>query len=109
MKINNLYQAKAVALPFVDDPIGELYEDMYIVPIKDSTTGTVKNHLVQSGKFYIRESFFNNEDFFNPKHIDIMIDPETLVDVTDYEMPIFVGCDLARDLDVTFINGEYLK
>ena len=100
---NKLYQAKATALPFREDPIGELYEDMYIDPIENSN-GENKNHLVQSGKFYIREYFLLN-NVYN----DIMIDPESLVDVTeDYGDAIFVGCDLSKDLDITYLNnGEY--
>ena len=88
-------------------PCGELLEDFYVVPVRMGD-GTVKNHLVQSGRFYIRDSHIEtNENGCTERYTDILIDPTTLEDVTDPMNPIFVGCDLAHELDVAYYNGEY--
>jgi hypothetical protein len=102
---NSIFEAEPTALPNYNRKImGELYEDFYIVPVNDGSY--IKNHIVQSGNFYIREYYL--DDLGHIKQIDFKINPETLIDVTDFDNPIFVGCDLARDLDLTYYNGEYL-
>ena len=98
---NSIFTAKAEAIPGYN-PIGELYEDFYLIPVKD-LNGESKTHLIQSGKFYIRElSYIQNENKIS--ECDYFIDPETLIDITDYENPIFMGCDLARELDETYYS-----
>ena len=83
--------------------VGELLEDFYIVPVLLSD-GSTKNQLVQSNKFYIRE-YSIDIDAAKLEYTDYMINPNTLVDVTTE--PVFVGCDLARELDITYVDGEY--
>lgn len=85
-------------------PIGELYEDMYIVPVK-SADGKVKNSLMHSGKFYIREYAYTNNELSSA---DYLIDPSSLEDITDFDNIIAFGFDLAKDLDITYLgDGEY--
>ena len=104
--MDKIYNAKAIALPFTDDPIGELYENVYIIPVKDSD-GVIKTHLIQGGKFYIREKYLSSNNCIDYK--DIMVDPETLVDITDYDNPIkFSGIDLSNSSDITFCAGDYI-
>ena len=105
IKQGHVYTGDPIALPDTDAcrSYGEVFEDFYIVPVKMSD-GTIKNHLVQSGKFYIRESYL---DASGVNYKDVRIDPATLSDVTDPLDPIFIGCDLAREIDLTYYNGEY--
>ena len=101
MSGDRTYTAIPLALPIKYEPYGELFEDFYVVPVVKED-GSVQNHLVQSGKFYIRD-YSNGENNYQ----DILIDPDTLEDVTDPINPIVVGIDLARDIDLTYCNGEY--
>lgn len=77
-------------------PYGELFEDFYIVPVTQKD-GSIKNHFIQSGKFYIRD-YSNGVN----NYIDTMIDPDTLEDVTDPMNPIIVGIDLVREIDKNY-------
>ena len=101
MSGDRTYTAIPMALPIECKPYGELFEDFYIVPMAKED-GSIKNHLIQSGKFYIRD-YSNGVDNYQ----DILIDPDTLEDVTDPMNPILVGCDLARNIDITYYYGEY--
>ena len=100
---DTIFRGQSILIPN-HQPIGELYEDMYIIPIK-STDGKVKNHLIQSGKFYIREYAYTNNELGSA---DYLIDPSSLEDITDFDNIIACGCDLAKNLDITYLdNGEY--
>ena len=99
---DTIFRGQSILIPN-HQPIGELYEDMYIVPVKNSD-GKIRNSLVQSGKFYIREYAYTNNQI---NSTDYLIDPESLEDITDLENVIFCGCDLAKDLDIAMVNGEY--
>ena len=100
---DTIFRGQSTLIPN-HQPVGELYEDMYIVPIKNAD-GKVKNHLIQSGKFYIREDTYTNNEL---RSADYLIDPESLEDITDFDNSIACGCDLAKNLDITYLgNGEY--
>lgn len=99
---DTIFRGQSILIPN-HQPIGELYEDMYIVPVKNSD-GKIRNSLVQSGKFYIREYAYTNNEI---NSTDYLIDPESLEDITDLENVIFCGYDLAKDLDISMVNGEY--
>lgn len=97
-----VFEAKSLTLPN-KKAVGELFEDFYVVPVLLSD-GSTRNQLVQTNKFYIRE-YSINTDTARIEYTDYMIDPHTLTDVTSE--PVFLGCDLARQLDLTYFDGEY--
>lgn len=101
---NKVFTAKPIALPnnAKNKPFGQIYEDFYVVPVSDSE-GKLKTHLVQSGKFYIREPYLE-EGSSSLKYKDIMIDPTTLEDVTNPVETVFLGCDLAREIDLAYFK-----
>ena len=100
LKEDSIYSAKPTLPNYTQNVIGELYEDFYVI----QTSTPSNNHLVQTGKFYIREYFVNDNKM---DYNDFLIDPQTLMDITDADNPIHVGCDLAREIDLTYYNGEY--
>ena len=107
---DSIFETIPTLLPnYKNKVIGELYEDFYVVPIKDASTNKIKNHLVQSGNFYIREYHLNFDSNKNNlfRYLDFRIDPKSLTDITDVDNPIFIGCDLAQELDKAYYKGEY--
>ena len=103
---NSIFEATPISLPLYSEKItGDLYEDFYVVPVKYSD-GTIVNHYIQSGNFYLREYYLDTESGW-VDYNDFKINPETLVDVTNINEPIFVGCDLAREIDLTYYGGRY--
>ena len=100
---DTIFRGQSILVPNYK-PVGELYEDIYIVPVKNAD-GKIKNSLVQSGKFYIREYAYTNNEI---NSTDYLIDPNSLEDITYFDNAIICGCDLAKNLDITYLdNGEY--
>ena len=100
---DTIFRGKSILIPN-HQPVGELYEDIYVIPFKNAD-GKVKNSLIQSGKFYIREYAYTNNILSSA---DYLIDPSSLEDITDFDNIIACSCDLAKDLDITYLGyGEY--
>ena len=102
---DSIFEASPTLLPKLSKVTGELCEDFYVIPVKCSD-GSIIKHFVQSGKFYIREYYLDEQSAWL-SYSDYRVDPQTLIDVTDFDSPVFVGCDLAREIDLAYYGGQY--
>ena len=96
--MSKIFTAQPIALPEdLVDPTGLLYEDVYI-----TKSGNIIEELKESGKFYIKGRYISKDDICIDS-VDIIVDPNTVIDTT-----IYCGVDFANSNDITYYDRGYI-